>query len=123
MTIGSDVNDLPAGCLRMHVIECTCTRCHHSWTHSEMWGRRHHSTSYFHYVDKSDLLEAEYTHIEPMAIFRKIDGCFKCIPLAIKLEPKKVTAGRGKPPPLPAPSASSSPRTAPIKKQLTLEDL
>lgn len=122
MTIGSDVNDLPAGYLRMHIIETTCTRCGHQWTHSEIWGRRHDALSYFHYENEKQL-ERPYTFTAPIPLARKVDGgCFKCLPLAIRLEPN-LTIGTPPSTPLPSPSPSLSPRSKPLKPKLTLEDL
>lgn len=122
MTVGSDVNDLPAGCLRLFVFTITCTRCGNEWTHSEIWGRRHDASSYFHYENKHQL-EKPYTFIEPLAVSRRVDGgCFKCLPLAIRLEPK-LTIGTPPSTPLPSPSPSPSPRSKPLKPKLTLEDI
>lgn len=116
MTIGHEVRDLQPGELRLHIYTIRCT-CGHEWTHSETWGRRIASPSYFRH-DPMERLDGEYTHIPPLSLTRRAAGCHRCIPVAIATE---IPVKWGTPQPLPTPQPTLSPRRS-GKRALTLED-
>lgn len=81
--LGKDVRDVPSGCLRMHIYEYTCA-CGNQWTHSEIWGKRTTSNSYFHLAFENEL-DDEYKYVEAISTQRNVQHCFRCLPLKIKL--------------------------------------